>query len=88
MGTLVSVDEGNSRFPVTAIRESSGAIHLEFNKLKIVFDGEFGGDGSEITGNWVQNQFKRQLVFKRLPQPATLPGSDQPSFKTTGELTP
>lgn len=39
-GVLVSVDEGNSRFPVTEISRTNGVFRIEFKTINAVFHGE------------------------------------------------
>jgi len=73
-GTLVSVDEGNSRFPVTGISRTNGVFRIEFKAIHAVFQGELSPDGSEISGHWEQKGSNRPLVFRRLPQPAAAAG--------------
>ena len=68
-GTLVSLDEGDSRFPVTGISTSNGAVRIEFKTIAAVFRGELSRGGSEISGHWEQHGSNRPLVFRRLPQP-------------------
>lgn len=65
-GVIVSVDQGNTRIPVTALTEKDGAVHFETSSVGGAFDGKVSADGSEIAGEWQQGGGKTQLIFKRL----------------------
>jgi len=68
-GILDSVDEVNSRFPVTGISQDDGVIRLEFTRIRATFEGKLNSEGSELAGRWMQNGTVKSLVFQRMPRP-------------------
>ncbi len=65
-GVIVSVDQGGTRIPVTALKEKDGVVRLETSRVGGTFDGKLSADGSEIAGEWRQGGGKAPLIFKRL----------------------
>lgn len=65
-GVIVSVDQGGTRIPVTALQEKDGVVRLETSSVGGTFDGKLSADGSEIAGEWRQGGGKAPLIFKRL----------------------
>jgi len=77
-GTMISVDQGGARIPLTALSETSGVVHLETKSVGGVFDGRLNDDGSEISGDWKQGGRTTPLVFKRLAKAPALGRSQEP----------
>ncbi|MDQ3625021.1 MAG: alpha/beta fold hydrolase, partial [Verrucomicrobiota bacterium] len=67
-GVLLSVDQGNSRFPITTLSEKDGAVRVELPQVGGHFEGRLSEDGSEITGEWKQLGQSLPLVFRRLAE--------------------
>jgi hypothetical protein len=65
-GVMVSVDQGGSRLPITAIKEQNGPVSIEVNSINGTFNGKLSADGSELDGTWMQGAGVLPLVFKRL----------------------
>jgi CubicO group peptidase (beta-lactamase class C family) len=78
LGKLDSVDEENSRFPMTACSGNNGDVRLEFKGINAVFAGKLSSDGSEMAGRWIQHGTSTPLVFRRGTQQAAIPGSTTP----------
>jgi hypothetical protein len=67
VGVVVSLDQGNSRIPVSGLTETDGKVHFETPAVKGSFTGTMNADGSELSGEWSQLGRSTSLVFKRLP---------------------
>lgn len=72
-GTLISLDQGNSRIAITALTEKDGALTFETAAVGGSFEGQLSDDGAEIVGEWTQLERSTALVFKRLPAVAAKP---------------
>lgn len=77
-GLMVSLDQGGSRVPLTALTEQVGAVHLETKSIGGAFDGKLSSDGGEIVGDWQQGGKSLPLVFKRLTKAAKLERPQEP----------
>jgi len=52
--TLISVDQGNARLPVEAIRRDGNIVALEVPAVRGHFEGVVAQDGATLTGTWTQ----------------------------------
>lgn len=77
-GLMVSLDQGNSRIPLTALTETAGVVHLEARSVGGTFDGRLSRDGTELAGDWTQGGSKLPLVFKRLAHAPVLARPQEP----------
>ncbi len=77
-GTMVSLDQGSARLPISALTENSGAIQMKLASIGGVFDGRLSADGSEISGEWQQAGPKLPLIFKRIAQAPKLTRPQEP----------
>lgn len=64
LGKLVSVDQGNSEFPIGKASVEGRSVALEFPAVGGTFKGELSADGSELKGTWTQGA-PLALTFKR-----------------------
>lgn len=64
LGKLVSVDQGNSEFPIGKASVDGRSVALEFPLVSGTFKGELSEDGSELKGTWTQGA-PLALTFKR-----------------------
>ena len=64
-GTMISADQGNAEFPLSAIVEEAGRLKLTVTVISGSYDGEVKGD--TITGTWTQGPASFPLVLKRRP---------------------
>ncbi len=69
-GVVISLDQGNTRIPVSSLTERAGAVRFETPAVGGTFEGKVSDDGSEIAGEWTQMGRSTPLVFKRLPTKA------------------
>jgi uncharacterized protein len=69
-GVMVSLDQANSRIPVSGVTETDGKVQFETPAVNGAFTGKFNADGSELSGEWSQGGRTTPLVFKRLPAAA------------------
>lgn len=67
-GQLVSVDQGNSRIPLTGVSERDGAVRIDAAGIGANFEGTLSPDGSELSGQWRQGGGERPLEFRRLAE--------------------
>ena len=67
-GTLISVDQGNTRMATGVATGEDGAVDLQVPSVGAAYEGRFSDDGSEIEGTWKQGPGALPLVFKRLAQ--------------------
>ena len=77
-GFLISIDQGNSQAPITALVEHDGVVHLETKRNGGVFDGKLNGDGSELAGEWKQGGSTWPLVFRRTDKAVSLAPPKRP----------
>jgi hypothetical protein len=63
-GTMVSVDQGNQEFPVSAITISDRQLKLDVRAVGGTYNGTLGANG-EIDGTWTQGPGTLPLHFKR-----------------------
>jgi hypothetical protein len=77
-GTMLSVDQGNARIPLTAATEKDGTVHFEARGIGATFEGKINPDGSEIAGAWQQGGGTLPLVFKRLEQAPSIRRPQEP----------
>jgi hypothetical protein len=63
-GTLISVDQGNTQIPVTAVTIQGKQLKLDVRAVSGSFSGTLGRDGA-ITGQWRQGTASLPLTFKR-----------------------
>jgi hypothetical protein len=62
-GTMISADQGNAEFPLSAIVEEGGRLKLTVSMISGSYDGEVKGD--TLTGTWTQGPASFPLVLKR-----------------------
>jgi murein DD-endopeptidase MepM/ murein hydrolase activator NlpD len=54
LGTLTSLDQGNSRIPIDRIDVKGQAVHFEASAVRGSYDGTVSADGARISGTWTQ----------------------------------
>ena len=62
-GTMISADQGDAEFPLSAIVEEGARLKLTVNMISGSYDGEVKGDS--ISGTWTQGPASFPLTFKR-----------------------
>lgn len=77
-GVILSVDQGSSRIPLTALTEKDGAVRFEAASVGGTFEGRLSDDGSEIAGEWRQGGGRLPLVWKRLAKAPALGRPQEP----------
>lgn len=77
-GVMISVDQGNTRIPITSLTEKGGTVELETKSVGGAFDGRLGADGSEVAGSWRQGGQSFPLVFKRLAKAPSFSRPQEP----------
>jgi uncharacterized protein len=77
-GVMISLDQDNSRIPLSKATVDGEQVHLGVARIGGVFAGKLKADGSEISGEWEQNGQKFPLVFKRLDKAAKLNRPQEP----------
>jgi pimeloyl-ACP methyl ester carboxylesterase len=78
-GVLISLDQGQSRIPLTSIADADGKVLVKIDKIGGTFEGRINADGSEIAGDWQQGRgAKEPLVFKRTAKTVVLNRLQEP----------
>jgi hypothetical protein len=70
--TLIAVDSGNMKIPVTTITIHEGQLKLEVRAVSGTYHGRLGSDG-EITGEWSEGHGSLPLTFRRVSNPVGRP---------------
>src|SRR3990172_6995211 len=65
-GSMVSVDQGNSRTAISRIVVDAGEVHLEFKQSGSAFNGKLNADGAQLTGQWKQSGLTLPLSLSRV----------------------
>jgi hypothetical protein len=63
-GTMVVVDQGNLRLPVTFRQEGSG-VTIDIKAVGATFSGTLSGEGAELSGTYQQGSITAPLAFQR-----------------------
>jgi murein DD-endopeptidase MepM/ murein hydrolase activator NlpD len=69
-GILVSVDQGGTPIPVSAITVEGDHVKFEISAVNGTYEGDFNPDRSQLTGSWTQSGPSLPLIFKRAEPPA------------------
>jgi hypothetical protein len=69
LGTLISIDQGGSRFPIDVARQSGDTLHLEWKLINASFSGVLSADRTRLAGTWTQGR-STPLSFERQAAPA------------------
>ncbi|MGH7969438.1 MAG: alpha/beta hydrolase family protein, partial [Limisphaerales bacterium] len=77
-GAMVSLDQGNTRSPISVVSERGGLVHLEFQKIGARFDGRMNTNRSELAGEWKQSGQTLPATFHRMAKPLTLNRPQEP----------
>ena len=64
-GTIDYPDQDTSGILITAITYKQPSLHLESSAILASYDGAMNQESSEITGTWIQNGSKLNLILKR-----------------------
>lgn len=80
LGTLISIDQGGSRFPIDGSRQSGDTLHLEWKSISASFSGALSADRARLAGTWTQAGRSMPLSFERLGVPA---GAASPAAPAT-----
>ena len=64
-GTIDYPDQDTSGILITAITYKQPSLHLESSAILASYDGAMNKESSEITGTWIQNGSKLNLILKR-----------------------
>jgi murein DD-endopeptidase MepM/ murein hydrolase activator NlpD len=80
LGTLTSLDQGNSRFPIDRIDVKGQAVHFESSTVRGTYDGTLSSDGARMSGTWTQaSPLPLELTRIALPDaPARTPAATPP----------
>jgi hypothetical protein len=62
---LVSVDQGNTEIPVSAVDQKDSKLTLSVNMIGGRYEAEINKDGSELNGTWSQNGNDLPLKLKK-----------------------
>src|SRR5579864_6972899 len=54
LGKLTSLDQGNARIPIDAIKVAGNSVRLEVKMVSGVFEGTLDGAAAKLTGTWTQ----------------------------------
>jgi uncharacterized protein len=65
-GLLDSLDQGANDIPMSVVTFQNGALHVEMKSLGATYDGKLSGDGTQITGEFMQGGAKLPLDLKRI----------------------
>lgn len=81
-GTMVSLDQGGVRIPLTAVAEKEGAVHLEAASIAGVFEGKVNAESTELAGTWTQAGQPLPIAFQRVAKAPALnrPQEPKPPF--------
>jgi hypothetical protein len=64
-GTIDYPDQDTSGILITAITYKQRSLHLESSAILASYDGAMNKESSEMTGTWIQNGSKLNLILKR-----------------------
>ncbi len=64
---MVSVDQGNTQIPVSAIIQMGTKLTLQVKAVGGGYDGEINKEGTELNGTWTQLGNSVALQFKKAP---------------------
>ena len=64
-GSLVNVDEGRLRIPVTAVGQTASGVTIEFKPVSGSFIGTTNADASELSGPFTQGTLSVPVTFHR-----------------------
>jgi len=65
LGTLESVDQGNTRFPIDRVRETGDSLELELRSVQGRYAGVISTDKTRLIGAWSQAGQSSPLTFTR-----------------------
>jgi pimeloyl-ACP methyl ester carboxylesterase len=77
-GSMVSVDQGNTRTAISAIVVKADEVHLEFKQNGGAFDGKLNADGAQLIGQWKQSVLTLPLTLIRVAKPTALNRPQEP----------
>ena len=77
-GSMVSVDQGNSRTAISRIVVDADEVHLEFKQSGSAFNGKLNADGAQLTGQWKQSGLTLPLSLSRVAKPTPLKRPQEP----------
>ncbi len=72
-GELLSLDEGDARFPLTSLVHDKGQFTFALEATGATFDGRLDEEGHTISGKWKQRGMEFELVFKRVDESPNQP---------------
>jgi uncharacterized protein len=67
---MVSLDQGNSQIPVSAILQKGTKLTLDVKAVGGTYEGEINNEGTEINGTWTQFGNGTPLLLKKSAAPA------------------
>jgi hypothetical protein len=70
--TLIAVDSGNLKIPVTTVTIHEGQVKLEIRAISGTYHGRLGSDG-EIAGEWLEGGGRLPLTFRRVSNQVVKP---------------
>ena len=76
--TLDSLDQSAFGLPVSSVELKDGAVKLESEKVRGVFEGTISSDLSTLTGTWTQGGGSLPLTLKRVKNAAELERHPRP----------
>ena len=65
VATLISVDQGGGKIPVSAIEEKDGKVSLKVTMVNGGYQGQMDKEGTTLSGEWTQNGNTAPLVFSK-----------------------
>jgi pimeloyl-ACP methyl ester carboxylesterase len=77
-GSMVSVDQGNTRTAISAIVMKADEVHLEFKQNGGAFDGKLNADGAQLVGQWKQSVLTLPLTLSRIGKSTALNRPQEP----------
>jgi hypothetical protein len=67
--TLLSIDQGNARIPVSAITQNGAKLNLQVSAVSGGYDCSINKEGTELNGTWTQAGNSLSLQLKKSAKP-------------------
>ena len=77
-GTMLSVNQGNTRSTIFKIENKDGNVRLEIKQGGSAFEGEISAGGSQLSGKWKQSGLSLPLVMTRSKETSPLSRPQEP----------
>ncbi len=67
-GTIISVDQGNAKIPISKMEISGKDFFIEASSIPASYKGKLSGDQSKVVGKWKQGGGEIELIVKRVDE--------------------